>query len=98
MSRRQPSPPSPVCELLERLSDLSNVDTTIISGRSRDDLEASFAAYPFHLIAEYGASRRQPSALIWEQLDAGARAPRAVQSSARPRSKAETNSSSKKGL
>ena len=40
-----------------------------ISGRSRDDLEAWFGIYPFRLIAEHGASRRQPGALIWEELD-----------------------------
>ena len=69
MSRRQAEPTPPVCDLLKRLSNLPNVDVTIISGRSRDDLEAWFGTYPFRLIAEHGASRRQPGALIWEELD-----------------------------
>ena len=62
-------PTPPVHDLLKRLSDLSNVDVTVVSGRSRDDLQAWFGAYPFRLIAEHGASRRQPGALVWEQLD-----------------------------
>jgi len=62
-------PTPPVCDLLKRLSDLPNVDVTIISGRSRNDLEAWFGTFPFRLIAEHGASRRQPGALIWEELD-----------------------------
>jgi trehalose 6-phosphate synthase/phosphatase len=62
-------PTPPVHDLLKRLSNLSNVDVTVVSGRSRDDLQAWFGAYPFRLIAEHGASRRQPGALVWEQLD-----------------------------
>ena len=41
----------------------------IISGRSRDTIQAWLGAYPFRLIAEHGASRRQPDSQEWEQLD-----------------------------
>jgi trehalose-6-phosphatase len=56
-------------DFLKRLANLANVDVTIISGRSRDDIQVWLGAYPFCLIAEHGASRRQPGSQVWEQLD-----------------------------
>jgi trehalose 6-phosphate synthase/phosphatase len=69
---REPSlaKPTPALhDFLKRLTDLANVDVTIISGRSRDDIQVWLGVYPFRLIAEYGASRRHPGSQEWEQLD-----------------------------
>jgi trehalose 6-phosphate synthase/phosphatase len=69
---REPSlarPTPALDEFLKRLAALANVDTTIISGRSRDNIQAWLGAHPFRLIAEHGASRRQPRSQVWEQLD-----------------------------
>jgi trehalose 6-phosphate synthase/phosphatase len=62
--------PNPAIEsLLNRLSQQPNVDVTILSGRSEADLEAFFGKFPFRLIAEHGASWRQPGQKEWERLD-----------------------------
>jgi trehalose 6-phosphate synthase/phosphatase len=62
--------PNPALEnLLRRLSQQSNVDVTILSGRSQEDLEAFLGAYPFRLIAEHGATWRAPGKKQWERLD-----------------------------
>jgi len=69
---REPSlarPTPALDDFLKRLAALTNVDTTIISGRSRDNIQAWLGAHPFRLIAEHGASRRQPGSQVWEQLD-----------------------------
>ena len=69
---REPSlaKPTPALhDFLKRLTDLANVDVTIISGRSRDDIQVLLGVYPFRLIAEHGASRRHPGSQEWEQLD-----------------------------
>jgi trehalose 6-phosphate synthase/phosphatase len=56
-------------DLLDRLSKLKNVETTIISGRTSDDLERFLSDYPaFGLVAEHGAAAKQPGD-GWEQLD-----------------------------
>jgi trehalose 6-phosphate synthase/phosphatase len=70
---REPSlaKPTPALhDFLKRLTELMNVDTTIITGRSRDSIEAWLGDYPLRLVAEHGASRRQPGSQEWEQLDA----------------------------
>jgi trehalose 6-phosphate synthase/phosphatase len=56
-------------DLLHRLSQQPNVDITILSGRSQEDLEAFLGAYPFRLIAEHGATWRPPGKKEWERLD-----------------------------
>lgn len=64
---REPSlaKPTPALhDFLKRLIDLVNVDVAIISGRSRDDIQVWLGAYPFRLIAEHGASRRQPGSQV----------------------------------
>jgi trehalose 6-phosphate synthase/phosphatase len=63
--------PTPeIVRLLNRLAALANVDLTIISGRSPDDLEAFLGDYhTFGLIAEHGAALRRPRSGKWEQLD-----------------------------
>jgi len=69
---REPSlaKPTPALhDFLQRVAKLTKVDVTIISGRSRDDIQAWLGAYPFRLIAEHGARRRQPGSQVWEQLD-----------------------------
>jgi trehalose 6-phosphate synthase/phosphatase len=69
---REPSlaKPTPALhDFLKRLAETMNVDVTIISGRSRDDIQAWLGGYPFRLLAEHGARRRQPGSQVWEQLD-----------------------------
>jgi trehalose 6-phosphate synthase/phosphatase len=70
---REPSlaKPTPALhDFLKRLTEPMNVDMTIITGRSRDNIEAWLGNYPFRLVAEHGASRRQPGSQEWQQLDA----------------------------
>src|SRR6266446_529006 len=55
--------------LLHRLGQQPNVDVTVISGRSQEDLEAFLGRHPFRLIAEHGASLRGPGKKEWERLD-----------------------------
>jgi trehalose 6-phosphate synthase/phosphatase len=62
-------PNPPVEGLLRRLGQQSNVDVTILSGRSQEDLEAFLGGYPFRLIAEHGATWRAPGKNQWERLD-----------------------------
>ena len=69
---REPSAATPtaaVHELLHRLSQQPNVEVTILSGRSQEDLDAFLNAYPFRLIAEHGATWRPPGQKQWERLD-----------------------------
>src|SRR3984957_16083124 len=66
---RAAKPHADIEALLHRLSQQANVDVTIISGRSQEDLEEFLGSYPFRLIAEHGASRRQPRKKEWERLD-----------------------------
>ena len=54
--------------LFERLRRLENVDVTIISGRTPQDLERFVGDQPFALIAEHGAALRRAGG-AWEQLD-----------------------------
>ena len=53
--------------LLRRLEQQPNLDVTILSGRSETDLEAFFGSFSFRLIAEHGASWRQPGTKAWER-------------------------------
>lgn len=53
--------------LLRRLEQQPNLDVTILSGRSETDLEAFFGGFSFRLIAEHGASWRQPGNKSWER-------------------------------
>jgi trehalose 6-phosphate synthase/phosphatase len=53
--------------LLRRLEQQPNLDVTILSGRSETDLEAFFGGFSFRLIAEHGASWRQPGKKSWER-------------------------------
>ncbi len=55
--------------LLRRLGQQPNVDVTVISGRSQEDLEAFLGGHPFRLIAEHGASLRGPGKKEWERSD-----------------------------
>jgi trehalose 6-phosphate synthase/phosphatase len=69
---REPAAATPseaVQELLHRLSQQPNLDITILSGRSQEDLDAFLGAYPFRLIAEHGATWRPPGQKQWERLD-----------------------------
>lgn len=62
-------PNAAVHALLDALRDHPDVNVTIISGRTPDDLEAWLGDYPFNLIAEHGASLRRAGQREWEQLD-----------------------------
>ena len=55
--------------MLHRLGQQPNVDVTVISGRSQEDMEAFLGGHPFRLIAEHGASLRGPGKKEWERLD-----------------------------
>jgi trehalose 6-phosphate synthase/phosphatase len=66
---RSATPNAGIETLLHRLGQQPNVDVTIISGRSQEDMEAFLGAYPFRLIAEHGASLRGPGEKEWERLD-----------------------------
>jgi trehalose 6-phosphate synthase/phosphatase len=69
---REPNAAKPnleIAELLHRLSQHPNLDVTILSGRSQENLEAFLGAYPFRLIAEHGATWRPPGQKEWERLD-----------------------------
>jgi trehalose 6-phosphate synthase/phosphatase len=66
---RSATPNADVETLLRRLGQQANVDVTIISGRSQEDLEAFLGGHPFRLIAEHGASLRGPGKKEWERLD-----------------------------
>ena len=55
--------------LLHRLGQQPNVDVTVISGRSQEDMETFLGGHPFRLIAEHGASLRGPGQKEWERLD-----------------------------
>ncbi len=66
--------PTPaVKELLAGLSKVPRLDVTIISGRSRGDLERWLGLWPFRLIAEHGAALRFPNRADWRERDASIR-------------------------
>jgi trehalose 6-phosphate synthase/phosphatase len=55
--------------LLRRLEQKPDLDITILSGRSETDLAAFFGSFSFRLIAEHGASWRQPGKKSWARPD-----------------------------
>ena len=69
--------PTPdVRALLDRLGGLSNVDVTIISGRTPRDLEGFVGGYErFGLVAEHGAAVRRPESREWERAADAAHPP-----------------------
>ena len=68
---RAAKPNAAIHQLLESLQKRSNLDVTLISGRTSDDLEAWLGHYPFALIAEHGAALRRAGTHDWERLDVG---------------------------
>jgi len=66
---RAATPNAGIETLLHRLGQQPNVDVTVISGRSQEDMEAFLGGHPFRLIAEHGASLRGPGKKEWERLD-----------------------------
>ena len=64
-------PNAGVLDLLDSLRDRPNLEVTLISGRTSDDLAAWLGDYPFNLVAEHGSALRRAGAREWEQLDAG---------------------------
>jgi trehalose 6-phosphate synthase/phosphatase len=61
--------PNPAIESLLGQLVQPNLDITIVSGRSQEDLGAFLGDHPFRLIAEHGASLRPPGKKEWERLD-----------------------------
>jgi trehalose 6-phosphate synthase/phosphatase len=59
-------PNQAVRHVLDPLATRQNVDVTIISGRTPEDLESFLGGYPFGLIAEHGANIRRPGHREWE--------------------------------
>jgi trehalose 6-phosphate synthase/phosphatase len=66
---RAATPNADIETLLNKLGQQGNLEVTIISGRSQEDLEEFLGDYPFRLIAEHGASFRAPGKKEWERLD-----------------------------
>jgi len=66
---RTATPSAGIETLLHRLGQQPNLDVTVISGRSQEDMEAFLGGHPFRLIAEHGASLRGPGKKEWERLD-----------------------------
>jgi trehalose 6-phosphate synthase/phosphatase len=66
---RAATPNAGIQTLLHRLGQQPNVDVTVISGRSQEDLEAFLGGHRFRLIAEHGASLRAPGKKEWVRLD-----------------------------
>jgi trehalose 6-phosphate synthase/phosphatase len=66
---RVATPNAEIETLLHRLGRQPNVDVTVISGRSQEDMEAFLGGHPFRLIAEHGASLRRPGKKEWERMD-----------------------------
>ena len=63
------TPNAPVRMVLDGLAKRSDVDVTIISGRTPADLDSFLTGYDFGLIAEHGAAVRRPHSRKWEQAD-----------------------------
>jgi trehalose 6-phosphate synthase/phosphatase len=66
---RAATPNLAIESLLGQLVQQPNLDITIVSGRSQEDLGAFLGDHPFRLIAEHGASLRQPGKTEWDRLD-----------------------------
>jgi trehalose 6-phosphate synthase/phosphatase len=73
---RDPAAATPTPEVravLDRCAELANVDVTIISGRTPEDLAGFVGGYAkFGLIAEHGAAVRRSGSVEWERIDGGA--------------------------
>jgi trehalose 6-phosphate synthase/phosphatase len=62
-------PNDSVRQLLKALRNRANLIVTLVSGRSREELEKWFGRYPFAIIAEHGAALWHAGR--WERLDTG---------------------------
>ena len=61
-------PTGAIYALLHQMSDIANLDVTIISGRRARDLEGWFGDLPFNLVAEHGASVRRAGQRAWAEM------------------------------
>jgi trehalose 6-phosphate synthase/phosphatase len=64
------TPNAAVRALLDGLAGRRELDVTIISGRTPQDLESFLGGYDFGLVAEHGATVRRPGQREWEPADA----------------------------
>jgi trehalose 6-phosphate synthase/phosphatase len=58
-------PDGDLLQLIDALADRANTSILMVSGRSRDALEAWFGALPIELWAEHGVWYRPPRADVW---------------------------------
>lgn len=65
-------PDAEILELLDRLQRIPFVDTYIISGRNRHQLEAWFGQFTITLVGEHGYTFRRAGASEWELLNESA--------------------------
>jgi trehalose 6-phosphate synthase/phosphatase len=66
---RAAKPTAEVMALIDLLQERENVELTIISGRTAEDLEGWFGERDIGLVAEHGAAVRRVGTRDWEQLD-----------------------------
>ena len=66
---RAAKPTAELIALIALLRARKNVDVTLISGRTAEDLEAWFGELDIGLVAEHGAAVRRAGTREWEQLD-----------------------------
>jgi trehalose 6-phosphate synthase/phosphatase len=70
--RKKPSealPDEGIKELFSKLQNAKSVDTFIISGRTREDMDQWFSPYEFNLIAEHGYYYKHHNASEWIEFD-----------------------------
>jgi trehalose 6-phosphate synthase/phosphatase len=63
------TPGAELRHLLTRLSQRAHLEIAIISGRPAESLEKLVGSYPFRLVAEHGASAREPGQTEWHRFD-----------------------------
>jgi trehalose 6-phosphate synthase/phosphatase len=63
------TPDAELKDLLTRFGRHANLEITIISGRPSESLEKLVGSYPFRLVAEHGATAREPGRTAWHRFD-----------------------------
>lgn len=65
-------PDSEILELIDRLQRVAYVDTYMISGRNKHQLDAWFGQFEITLVAEHGYAFRRPGRAEWDLLNEAA--------------------------